>query len=462
MNPNDASPEAVLRQALDEVNRRTDEITELLQALIRCDTTNTGVEPSGRESIACQVLHQYLDGVACETLESAPGRGNFIARLEGVKDPNKSSLLLMGHLDVAPAGDLTDWKHPPFSGAIDNGRVYGRGAIDCKAMVAAEAAALKILHDLGAPFRGRITMVSGADEETGGSMGFGWLAANHPDVLRADLGVNEGGGRPCKNHNGTQAYLISPGEKGRYEINFIVRGHASHASVPWSADNPLITAAQLIERIAKLNPEPTLNCCMLALLPELFGISVPVTADELEETLQLLNDINPSLSRGVRAATRMTLAPTMIQAGDKSNSIPGICRLICDARTCPGQNEDDLRALISEAIGGLHGIEAHVTRTAEPSGCNWTPEIAQRFERALSHAMDGTVVRAYPTLCTGFTDSRFARALGTPMYGFQPKHPDTNRALNDIHCANESCSIQDLIFLTRALIAFLLDHQNMD
>src|SRR6266545_2516988 len=216
---------------LSSVDAAQDEIVSLLQDLVRVPTINAGARPdTGNESAACELLRPKLEAadVPCEVHESAPGRGNLLARL-GMGDGQR--LLLMSHTDVVPVEDESLWEHPPFSGTLDRGRVYGRGADDDKGDVVAYAMAMVLLARAGIALDGELIYVAAADEESGGRWGVGWLAEHHPDKIRADVAVNEGGGSPIHTEQGL-LYPLCSGEKGRLEARVTRKGRSGHASRP--------------------------------------------------------------------------------------------------------------------------------------------------------------------------------------------------------------------------------------
>src|SRR4029079_19377491 len=192
-----------LDQLLRLADEARDEIVALAQALVRIPTVNHGARPdTGGETAACELIRdtRAADGLGSEIHESAPGRGNLIARLEG--PPGGKRLLLMSHTDVVPVEEETLWEHPPFSGTIDKGRLYGRGADDDKADVTAQAMALILLRRAGARLGGELIYLAAADEESGGRWGAGWVAENLADKVRADVAINEGGGVPVRTPRG--------------------------------------------------------------------------------------------------------------------------------------------------------------------------------------------------------------------------------------------------------------------
>ena len=240
---------------LASVEAARQEIIDLCQALVRIPTVSTGIMPTGDELPAAELLRDKLaaDGLDGDIFISAPNRGNYIATMRG--SAGAPRLLYLSHTDVVPVEDEAAWTHPPFGAEIHEGRIYGRGSNDMKNTVAAEAMAMILLKRAGIQLRGDLIFAAGADEETGGVYGFEWLAKHHGDLLRADFGINEGGGALVHAPDGRLAYLVSTGEKGRLEIVITVKGRGFHASQPWRADNAIYKSQEVISRIAAYQPE---------------------------------------------------------------------------------------------------------------------------------------------------------------------------------------------------------------
>ncbi|MFC1601431.1 M20 family metallopeptidase [Candidatus Sumerlaeota bacterium] len=449
------TPRELTAQLFTAIERDRDEIIELLRDLVRIPTVNTGKMPTGNETAACRYLEQRLDGLESQTIESAPDRGSFIARLPGTQ--SNRTLLLMGHLDVVPPGDESLWTYPPFSGEVHEGRVHGRGAIDCKTMVAAGAALLLLLRREQIPLAGDLCLAATADEECGGHLGFRFLAREHPELLRADLAINEGGGRPASSPDGEQKFLIGVGEKGRVEVTICAKGTSTHAAMPWGAVNPLAISAEIVRRIVDHQPTPRTTAPIFQHFQELFGIDEQPTPENLERLLAIVAQADPKLAKMLRALSRMTLVPTMIRGGEKSNSIPDSCEVVCDSRLLPGQTVAELRELVDELLAGFEGVEYTIEDTCHPSRTDFAEEHRGLLERALAAALGEERVSCLPFYCTGFTDSHNTRGLDVPTYGFQPTHPVSDPRLAGIHCVNESASIDDLIFLTKSLGALAVE-----
>ena len=245
---------ADMQDLFSQVDAMEDEIIALEQALVRIPSVNTGFMPTGNETPVCELVRDYLaeDRIDSEILESAPNRGNLIARLEGRS--GKSGLMFMSHTDVVPVEDEAKWQFPPFSATIHDGRIFGRGASDCKGLLTCQLVAVRLLKRNGILLEDGLILAAGADEEHGGRYGFGWLADNHPEKLAAPFAINEGGGTPIK-AAGALTYILGVGEKGRLQVEIDIKGTSSHASVPWQGTNALYRLSSALNSIEVYSPE---------------------------------------------------------------------------------------------------------------------------------------------------------------------------------------------------------------
>jgi acetylornithine deacetylase/succinyl-diaminopimelate desuccinylase-like protein len=441
-----------LADLLSLVDESRDEVIALTQALVRVPSVNTGVMPTGNETPACNVLRDKLaaDGIGAEIFESAPNRGNLVARLRGTG--SGPSLMLMGHVDVVPVEDETQWTHPPFSGEVADGRIWGRGSADMKSTVAAEAMATILFKRLGISLAGDLVLAAGADEEAGGAYGFSWLATNHPDQIRTDFAINEGGGR-CLLHDGSLTYPINTGEKGRLEVTITVTGRGYHASAPWMADNAIYRAQPVLDRLAAYRPEISADGELFRHLGDALGVAEPITTDNVERVIADVSKRDVDLGSWLRAASRMTIVATMIRAGVKSNSVAETCRITCDVRTLPWQDERYVARQLDTILAGLDNVRYEIATTAIPSASAYDTPLTPHVQRATCLALGRDDLRFFPGLTTGFTDSRLVRPLGTIAYGFTPSHPDSDPSKEGAHNINESASIDDLMVMTRMFAA---------
>ncbi|MBK5230408.1 MAG: M20/M25/M40 family metallo-hydrolase, partial [Thermoleophilia bacterium] len=170
--------------------------TELLRQLIRFNTVN----PPGDEAVAQHFIKGELEeaGFSVELLALAPERPNLVATLPAASAAAAAdgpTVALLGHIDTVLA-DPSEWQADPWGAELREGCVWGRGAQDMKGQVAAELAAVVELARAGwRPANGTLKIVVTADEEAGGNFGARWLCEEHPEKVRADVIVNEGGGQ---------------------------------------------------------------------------------------------------------------------------------------------------------------------------------------------------------------------------------------------------------------------------
>jgi acetylornithine deacetylase/succinyl-diaminopimelate desuccinylase-like protein len=408
-----------------------DEAVELLRELLRLNTVN----PPGNETVAAELLRAYLEdsGVACELYALEPDRANLVARIPGRGDG--PSLLLLSHTDTVVA-DRDEWSVDPWSGELRDGCVWGRGALDMKGHVAAAATAVATLARESFEPAGDLVFAATADEEVGVDVGLSWLCRAHPDAVRTDYCVNEGAGERVS-LGGGPVYLCTTAEKVSAPFRLRVHGRSGHASMPAIADNALVRAARLIERVAALRPPPRLIPEAEALLARLG--EVPEAAD-LEG---VVTGLPVEVRQMVEPMLGFAVSPTMVSASDSTNVIPGLCQIVCDCRLLPGDTPADVEPAILAALGedsyDLDWIEV-VGGTRSPLA---TPLWDAIESFVAQNDRDAGVV---PVVSPGFTDSHFLRqAFGTVAYGFLPMRTmDPELAARLVHSADERIAVEDL------------------
>ena len=411
-----------------------DEVTDLLQRLIRVDTTN----PPGNETAAAELLRDYLEaaGIECELIAKVPERANLVARIPGGDGP---SLLFLGHTDVVLA-DPAEWSVPPFSGELKDGMVWGRGALDMKSEVAANAVAMASLAREGFKPSGDLIFAATADEEAGYGFGLEWLCEAHPDAVRCDFAINEGGGDRVELEDGRPVYAATVAEKMTAPFVLRVRGRSGHASMPRIADNALVNAVRLIERIAEYRPEPQLGPEVEGFLQVVLGEVYP--ASEAAERVAALSPVAAVI---VDALLAPTFSPTMISASKKRNVIPAICEVEVDCRLLPGQHPEHVEPMIRAVLGGDVDYELEWIEARGGTRSSLDTPLWRALEEWVAEAEPGA--SAVPLACVGFTDSHWLReAFGTVAYGFFPSTGELppEIAASLVHSADERIPVSDL------------------
>ena len=382
------------------------------------------------------MLRDYLaeSGVASELYAKVPERANLVARLPG--RGGGPSLLLLSHTDTVVA-DRSEWQVDPWSGELRDGEVWGRGALDMKGEVAASAVAIASLAREGFEPAGDLIFVAAADEEVGDGYGLPWLCEEHPEAVRADYALNEGGGERIE-LAGRALYLCSTAEKMSSPFRLRVHGRAGHASMPGIADNALTKAAPLIERLAAYRPELRLEEEADALVQTIAGQKLGA-----EEALALARELDPYAAETLEPLLSLTLSPTMISASGQRNVIPSTCEVVVDCRLLPGQTQAEVEPLLRDVLGeGDYDFE-----WIEGRGGTRSP-----LQTPLWDAVAGFVAEADPEaavvpICVaGFTDSHWLReSFGTVVYGFFPMRTmDARLASRLIHSADERAHVEDL------------------
>jgi acetylornithine deacetylase/succinyl-diaminopimelate desuccinylase-like protein len=411
---------------------------DLLGRLIQTNTVN----PPGNEGQVQGFLRETLTGAGfeCELLEAEPGRSNLVARLSGARDGQ--TLAFLGHVDTVRA-DPEEWAFDPWAGDVVDGWVRGRGAIDMKGQVAAEVAACVALGESDwRPAAGELLLVLTADEEVGGGLGARWLCDQHPDKVRADFVVNEGGGGLLE-LGGRRLYTLSVGEKGIFRIKLREKGRAGHASVPRIGENAVLKLATHLAALSEQpqpRPMPVGEALLEALLGEPFAGEEGVRAglDRLRAEEPMLADflVEPMLS--------VTLAPTIAQGGKKANVIPSEAEALIDCRVPPGYGEDEALAELRSLIGeGDYSVEFSEAVLGNSSSLD--SPLSDAIRGWLQEVDPGAGIA--PMVMPGFSDSNPFRTAfpDAVVYGFCP-HREIGllEAVPLIHAADERVPASDI------------------
>ena len=433
------------------------EVVDLVSALIRFDTSNTG-EPEttkGEAECARWVAAQLEEvGYQTEYVEAgAPGRGNVFARLEGA-DRSRGALLLHGHLDVVPA-EPADWSVHPFSGAIEDGYVWGRGAVDMKDMCGMLIAIARHFKRAGIVPPRDLVFAFVSDEEAGGKYGSQWLVENRPDLF---AGVTEAVGEvggfsltvPRRDGGERRLYLVETAEKAMMWMRLTARGPAGHGSMIHDS-NAVTAVSEAVARLGRHEFPIVLTDAVsefLQAVTEETGYTFDPDSPDLPGAIAKLGPI----ARVVGATLRDTANPTMLRAGYKANVIPATAEAVIDCRILPGRQEAFERE-VDELIG------PDVTR----EWITQLPSYETTFDGDLVDAMNNAILavdpgaRLVPYMLSGGTDAKAFYKLGIRCFGFAPLRlpPDLDfTAL--FHGVDERVPVDALKFGTQVLEHFLL------
>jgi acetylornithine deacetylase/succinyl-diaminopimelate desuccinylase-like protein len=397
-----------------DLTRLGDEAVQRVQEYLRINTIN----PPGNESRAVEFFARIFEaeGIEYETAESAPGRGNIWARLEGGDEP---ALVLLHHSDVVPADD-GHWDHTPLSGALDDGYIYGRGALDTKALGILHLQTFLALHRAGTPLNRDVIFMATADEEAGGFYGAGWLVENRPEIFEG-VGslLNEGGGGTLDGER--KEFGVEVTQKVPIWLRLTATAQPGHGSTPRVQS----AATKMVHALARLHDHsfaprivPAVDDYFKGIAPRASDEWRPVfsdmsTAIEDPELLLKLQLYSPFY----HALTRNTCSITRFEGSNKINVVsPEVwaeidCRMLPDQD--PGEFVEELRSVFNDPAIAIEQIMA------------FSPAVSTT-DTDLYRSIEGILQREYPdasivpTVAAGFTDSHFFRDLGIVSYGFAP------------------------------------------
>lgn len=394
------------------VDDLTNEATALLQDLIRNECVNDGAIESGHEIRSSDLLTGYLEGCGAEIehYEPQPGRRSVLARIQG-SDPTAPTLMLMGHTDVVPVNP-DGWSRDPFGAELDDGMIWGRGAVDMLNLTSTMAVAFKHLARSGFAPRGTLMFLGVADEEALGTWGAKYLLDHELDAMRSDYVITETGGFQVPTPGGTRLPVMVE-EKGTFWSKITVHGTPSHASQAYKTDNALVTAAEIVRRIAEFRPEVQIGDTWRRYVE---GLGFPAGLTDPEQIDAVIAELPVPVGRLAHSCTHTTMAPTVVHGGTKTNIIPDLVELQVDVRTMPGQSGAAAEALLMEAIGDL-ADRVEISSNDDPATSSPidTP-LWEALGRVTGRLCEGSAL--VPTIMTGGTDNRFFRRAGSVGYGF--------------------------------------------
>jgi acetylornithine deacetylase/succinyl-diaminopimelate desuccinylase-like protein len=391
-----------------------------LADLIRIDTTN----PPGNEQAAAKYIAALLtkEGFTPELLDLAPGRSAVVARLRSAAMPNPSrALLLVAHMDVVGV-DKSKWTVDPFGAVVKDGYMYGRGSIDDKGMLAANLAAFIAMKRANARVDRDIIFLATADEEEGGDASIKMLIAKYWDKFAAGYAINEGGRIVLKDGK-VQYIAVQASEKVPVNVAVIARGPSGHASVP-TKDNAVLHLAAAVAKIGAYTAPVHFTTIVRRYFEQLANLEDDElakwirsldTADRGEHAQRVISEANPLWN----SMLRDTIAPTMLQAGVRSNVIPSEARAMLNIRLLPGDTVDVLVGELNKLVNDPQirfEVQPDAGLAAPPSS------LESDFYVAITKAAGEVFPNApvLPFLSAGATDSAQLRLHNVQSYGVSP------------------------------------------
>lgn len=457
----------------------------LLTDLIKFDTTN----PPGNEMPAIDYLRRILGeaGIESRIYESAPGRGNLVARLEanapapaGAADT--SPLMLMGHVDVVEAV-AEDWSVDPFGGVVKDGYIWGRGALDMKNTVAQFLAVFLLAARSGLSLYRDLIFMANADEEIGGRYGARYMVENHWDDIACGAALNEGGGSGERLF-GRTIYTYQTAEKASTMTIIRAKGQPGHGSIPHD-DHAVVHLARAVAAVAGADMDvhitPTVRNYISGLARAaaeaeggggrgasgenaaadtgrggeaeggspahlLQGLLNPDRTHELLRSPAMAEVLSGFQRDTLRSMMTNSVSPNKIDGGSKLNVIPAVAEARFDTRLVPGQSAADVKAAVEALLEKEGLLDRCEVVVPEPD----SPALESPADHPLAAVMDGVLKEHVPDavlvpfMLTGATDARFLRPKGAAVYGFSPMLPGED--LTRIHGIDERISLDSMRF----------------
>ncbi len=415
-----------------------DEAVKLLQEYLRIDTSN----PPGNERAAADFFHRLFaeQGIPNSLYDYAPGRANLYAILKG--DGSLRPIILLNHMDVVRA-EVKDWRVPPFSGEIVDGRVYGRGALDMKDEGLLQAMVMLIAARERLPLKRDLIFLATSDEEVGGT-GSAWMIAHHPELVnQAEYMITEGGSNLVYPGRGT-VYGIDVAEKAPLWIRLTAKGRGGHGSIPLfdSAPNRLVEA---MRRVTTWNPPIRLIPSVEEYFHRIASLEREPMASQFRNIRKSLQD--PAFARKLSAnedlnyQLRDTVALTVLQGSSQTNVIPDTASCELDVRLLPGEDPQVFLARLGTVVDDnriqIEPLSAFRTPNSSPTGTGLYHTIEQVVHEYNPEAL------VTPVLNSGYTESQMYRPLGVHAYGFAAIEVTPDEEATE-HAANERVPVEQI------------------
>jgi acetylornithine deacetylase/succinyl-diaminopimelate desuccinylase-like protein len=424
---------------------RNKEIVDLLSAYLRINTTN----PPGNETAAAAFLAEIFkkEGIAHTIWESKPGRGSIMARIPrdpGASSPDPGPLVLMHHSDVVPAV-RSEWSFDPFGGEIRDGYICGRGALDTKGLGIMELVAFLTARRDGFKLRRDLVFLAAADEEAGGDWGMDWLFKNHYDQIKASFVINEGGIGVTDLIGGKYLHMVTTGEKGLCWLELTRTGPPGHGSTP-HGQNALeklnMALARLLATPIPYEVKPAIAEYFRNLARGWDFLKAYGEDGKPETLIRVLTETGLINNPQISAMLKNTISLNVMNAGEKTNSIPGRAVAHLDTRLLPDVDMEAFVAWIKKMLADDE-IQVKYLHTALANESPFDTEEFRVITEVLERYHPGSVVT--PSLLTGGSDSRFYRDKGVPTYGIFPAMVPIADVTGMIHGVDEKVSIDNMV-----------------
>jgi len=424
------------------------ETIQLFQEYLRFNTSNPPGDVREAASWIAGLLKSEEIPVKTFIVPEDPRRMHVLAELKGM-NPELKPLLLLSHMDVVPV-DENFWTEKPFDGTLENGTVYGRGALDMKSLGIMELMAIIQLHREGWRPERTVKLLAVADEEILGELGTSWMITNHWDQLNPEWVWDEGGIGTSNTFPGVSAFAIAVAQKKSFWVEVVVEGKSGHGMRPYK-DHPNEILVKALTRIVEWDTPLDVNPVvdeMFNRIGERNGGGQGFIMKNLDNGfIQFLaGGTVASASTSVNAMLRNTVSLTMLQSGYKTNIIPERATATLDIRLLPSV---DPMAFLKELKSVVQDDRVHFIPRRIPENkyvSRWDTDFFNILSAELHREKPEAVVMPFMTI--GGTDSQFFQAMGVDTYGLIPVMVEEND-IQTIHGVDEHLSVENLMMGTR-------------
>ena len=414
-----------------------------LVKLLGIDTS----KPEPNETAAVRYIYKELNKhhIDWDFLSPRKGSANLLARIKG-SDPQAKALLLISHLDTAPAGE--GWTFPPYKATLSDGKIYGLGATDAKNYTAMHLALFTAIKDSGrVPVRDIIFLVT-SGEESGSDTGLKWLGETHWDKIAPGYALNEGGGIIKNTPQDLPLIFAEAGTKMYMDLKITASGDAAHSSMPVE-HNAVYRLSQAMAKLDQFNPPARLTDSARAF----FAGLTPLQEEDARTTLQLLLSGKPEQQQMAaaiivqdpffRTQLQDTLNPVNISSGTDTGASVAEASAIINARLLPGTDPDEFVEQIRQFLDAEEGISIEILERPQlpfPQPMNGKDELFAAISKAAQTLWPGAAT--VPGMSPASGDSEFLRRLGVITYGLGPAM-NTEEEPASAHSADEFISEKD-------------------
>lgn len=438
--------------------------TEAKRHLINLLNIDTS-QPQPDETGAARYIYKELNKhqIDWDFLSPRKGSANLLARIKG-SDPAQKPLLLISHLDTAPAGE--NWSVPPYKATLLNGKIYGLGATDAKNYTAMHLALFTAIKDSGRiPKRDIIFLVT-SGEESGSSTGLKWLGEMHWDKIAAGYALNEGGGIIKNTPSNVPLVFAEAGTKMYMDMKVTAAGESLHASLPVQ-ENAVYRLSQALAKLEQFDPAARLTSTTRAFFSRL----APSQDEDAQTTLALLlygNAQQQQMAADIiaqdpvfRAQLKDTINPVNISSGTDTGASAAQASVLVNARLLPGTNPDQFVQEIKTFLGKENPVTIEILEHPQlpfPQPMDGTDDLFKSITAVTQRTWPNAV--AVPGLSPASGDSELLRRLGVITYGLGPAM-NTDEEVASAHTADEYISEEDyqeqVKFFTDVLYDFVFD-----